>query len=523
MLDGVPAGFQIRCLFVLDRAARSLHLFALVAQRHLRDERIVARLRRVCRELAQPLRRGVARGTITRVELGCLRPGDFGAGAPGGIGFDHRALDFRGRTGQPERGHALDDLFARLDLCAEFRFLGRARGNPCGKYRIGGGLERSPQRALVTARQRQGLGSRLPPRLQPSYFVDDVVRGHRRSTEILRGGDELFALPARLAVGGFQRRLQRLRGRRITGGDCVIALLRLARHGVLHRPQFSPGDLRFLQRLGYCPPVRLGRRDRGVSLLARGITLPREKPRRRLNQGIDYPIACSEIFITRDLELVQMRGHGRVRGLQSAVKVKPYSLIGRGAELVQFLPAFAQLADGFGVRIDGHFAGGGPGELLRFGRELLATLPAAPALPVPQAQLLAAQRFNARGERGNRRAALERLVDRRQQARQVSYLSGRVCRLGSLHVALYRAQTQLVLLDAPFALVRAVRIAHELPLVGARIAPVREPVCEYRVQFPFGNLWKPAPLLDRQLLACFVGGARNGQRLQEFRPLHHAG
>ena len=101
-----------------------------------------------------------------------------------------------------------------------------------------------------------------------------------------------------------------------------------------------------------------------------------------------------------------MRGHRCVGGFQRAVKRLPHRLIGFAAQLVQFFPAFTQLVDGFGMALDGNLTGGGPGQCLRFGGELFAPLPAAPALPVVQAPLLAAQQFDAQGKRGIHRAAL---------------------------------------------------------------------------------------------------------------------
>jgi len=59
-------------------------------------------------------------------------------------------------------------------------------------------------------------------------------------SQVLRAGDELLALPARLAVRFLEERLQRLHGRRVTARDRLVPLQRLARHGVLHRSQLAP-------------------------------------------------------------------------------------------------------------------------------------------------------------------------------------------------------------------------------------------------------------------------------------------
>src|SRR5262245_48878866 len=185
-----------------------------------------------------------------------------------------------------------------------------------------------------------------------------------------------------------------LHRRRVTTRDRLVPVQRLARHGVLHRPQLAPGDLRFLQGAGYRPPVGPGRRcrggDRGVVHALCGV-LRRQIFRRRLDQTIHYPIARGKILVARALDLVEMRCHRRVGGFQRAVEGQPHRLLGRAPELIQFLPPLPQPVYGRGVLLDRNLPGRGTGQLLRLGRELLAALPPAPALPLSQAKVLATQ------------------------------------------------------------------------------------------------------------------------------------
>ena len=97
---------------------------------------------------------------------------------------------------------------------------------------------------------------------------------------------------------------------------------------------------------------------------------------------------------------------------------------------------------------------------------------------------------------------------------------------GGLDVALNGIEPFFVLLGAPFAILRAQCIVFALPLVGARVAPVGKARCQHGVQRPFGNLGISAPLLDARLLIRLIDSTRvatQGQRLQKFCALHHAG
>src|SRR5262249_6426038 len=113
-------------------------------------------------------------------------------------------------------------------------------------------------------------------------------------------------------------------------------------------------------------------------------------------------------------------------------------------------------------------------------------------------------------------------VDRRDKACQIRDVPLGLRRLSRGYVALYRSCVPPILLRGVLALLSAVRIARELPFVGVRLAPIREPGCEDGVQLALGYLGEPAPLFDRELLSGFVGCAWRGQRLQESRALHHA-
>ena len=217
-----------------------------------------------------------------------------------------------------------------------------------------------------------------------------------------------------------------------------------------------------------------------------------------------------------------MRRHRRVGGLQGAVESEPRGLAGRTAELVQLLPALAQLLDRIGTRLELNFFPGGPGEPLRFGDQLLAPLSAAPALPFAQAQLFLAQGFDAPGERGIHRSGFERAVDLRDQPRQLRDLSRGMRRFGLLHMALHLSQAPFPSLGAELPFVRSARFALASALFAASIAPLGKAMREQSLQFAVRDLRKAAPLLDLRLFLGFVRKAGNGQRAQELGALHDA-
>src|SRR4249920_595191 len=100
------------------------------------------------------------------------------------------------------------------------------------------------------------------------------------------------------------------------------------------------------------------------------------------------------------------------------------------------------------MRLERDFFPGPLGESLSLVDQLLAPLPAAPALPVAQTQLLLAEGLDAPDELGIHRAGLERAVHRRHHARQLRHVSGGVRRFRRLDMTLYEAQVPFLLLGA---------------------------------------------------------------------------
>src|SRR6185312_5161979 len=246
----------------------------------------------------------------------------------------------------------------------------------------------------------------------------------------------------------------------------LFALLGFARHGVLDRPQLAPGDPGVFDGTGEGAPVGRG----GIEF------------RSCFGDAFDDLVARGEVLGALGLELLEVGRHRRVGGLQSAVEREPQRLVGRAAELVELLPALAQLVDRFGVRLEVELLAGPARKRLGLADELLAALAAAPALPVAQPLLLLAQRIDASGERRVRRAGLERGVDRGHEARELCDLTRGVRGLRELDLALHSGEVLLPLLRAFLAFARAARIALELAFVGARVVPLGEAVRENRLQ-----------------------------------------
>src|SRR6185369_17547544 len=119
------------------------------------------------------------------------------------------ALDLRSGAVGGQGGEAVDDRLARLERRVGFGFPRRARGVARGENRVGGRLERGPQRALFAPRERQALRVGLPLRLQRAHLVDRIARERRGLGEALRRGDEALALLAGVLVGLRERLFER--------------------------------------------------------------------------------------------------------------------------------------------------------------------------------------------------------------------------------------------------------------------------------------------------------------------------
>src|SRR6185369_4389596 len=135
---------------------------------------------------------------------------------------------------------------------------------------------------------------------------------------------------------------------------------------------------------------------------------------------------------------------------------------------------------------------------------------------------LRAQQIDAPRERGVRRTALQRAVDRAHDARELGDLPRGMRGLGKLDLALQLGEMLLPLLRALFALTRAASVALEIPFVAAGVVPFGEAVRENGLERAVRHLRERAPLLDPRLFLALVGGAGGGQGLQEFGALRHA-
>ena len=137
---------------------------------------------------------------------------------------------------------------------------------------------------------------------------------------------------------------------------------------MLHRPQLAPLGLKLFQRARQCPPIL-------------HFAFFRIRQHHGAESG-NQLVARFQVFLSRRFQLGQMRSHRQVSGLQRDIETLPQRTVGGAAEFVEFLPAFAQILDGVGMRLDRQFFGtAGFRQHFRLHHEILAYPSAAPVLP----------------------------------------------------------------------------------------------------------------------------------------------
>ena len=217
-----------------------------------------------------------------------------------------------------------------------FGVAGAPGGLALHKNAVDGGLELAPQRVLDAARQRHGAGLLLPVGLQRAHLLVGVavlrVAG-QLGGQVLRLGNQLLALGLGPAPGLQQRRLDAAHAALPALGQGVA---RTAGHGVLDRPELTPGGVKPVERAQRLFQVGAGRSGR--------VALDAGRARRigQGVQGVEQGLAGAQIVLTGGfLGRLALR-QGLVGGGQRGVKPMPQGGLGHAAQPVQLSPAGAQ-------------------------------------------------------------------------------------------------------------------------------------------------------------------------------------